>query len=211
MQKHHRPLVIIIRRSQVWLRQRGKEDSRKKKSIPFWKMWIREPHEENVLFSSEYFKKWNHLPLAASSFSIWRRAKIKKAHGPLALACLWPSAGVNWDGKEKGPDPLLHDYSAHSYPFSHHYEISELTIKKDWIYETPHNSNKSQRTITFWIQIFFYRVCVCSAVLEARSLTLSHPILPTTLRGKQAWLPSIVMEKRIETLRDLRFHPLLPG
>lgn len=148
-------------------------------------MWIREPHEENVLSSSEYFRKLNILQLATSSLSIRRHTKIRKENGPLALACLWPSAEVDWDGKEKVPDLLLHDYSAQSHSFLHHYKVLELTIKKGWIYGTPHNSNKSQRTIKFESR-FSFTMYACSAVFEACSLTLSHLVLITTSPGKQA-------------------------
>lgn len=153
--------MIIIKYSQVWLRQRGKEDSRKKNSIHFRKMRIRESYEENVLFSSEHFRKLCILQLATSSLYIWSHDKIKKENGPSALACLWPSAEVNWDGKEKVPNLLLHDYSAHSHPFLYHYKVLELTIKKDWIYKTPHNSNKSQRTIKFESRFSFALCAWC--------------------------------------------------
>ena len=56
----------------------------------------------------------------------------------------------------------------------------------DWIYDTPHNSNKSQSTIKASIQIFLYLVCVCSVVSEVCSLTLSHLMLITILWAKQA-------------------------
>ena len=149
-------------------------------------MWIKDPHEENVPFSSEYLRKLNILQLAIFSFTFEVREKIKKENRLLVLACLWPSAEVNWDGKEKVATLPLHDYSTCSQPFLHHYEVLELTIKMDWIYETPHNSNKSQRTIKAWIQIFLYLVCVCSVVSEVCSLTLSHLMLITILWAKRA-------------------------
>lgn len=46
-------------------------------------------------------------------------------------------------------------------PFLHHYKVLGLTIKKDWIYETPHKFKQEPENYKIWIQIFFYLLCVC--------------------------------------------------
>lgn len=58
-QKYHN-IIDDYSQALTSLRQRGKEDSRKK-SIHLRKMCIKEPREENVPFSSEYLRKLNIL------------------------------------------------------------------------------------------------------------------------------------------------------
>lgn len=163
-------------------------------------MWIKDPHEENVPFSSEYFRKLNILQLAIFSFTFEVHEKIKKENRLLVLACLWPSAEVNWDGKEKVATLPLHDYSTCSQPFLHHYKVLELTIKMDWIYETPHNSNKSQRTIKVWIQIFLYLVCVQCGFWSVFTYIISFDAHNNSMGQAGITAPHFI-EKHIETER----------
>lgn len=181
--------MIIIRQSQVWLRQRGSE-RQQEKIRSFSKCGLVRLMRKGFSFSPCVSENLNILQGSTSSFYIWRLDKTKKENGPDAVACGWPLAEVKWDGKEKVPDLLLHDYSEHSHPSQHHYKVLERSIKKDWIYETPHKFKQEPENYKIGFQIFFYLVCACSVVFEACSLILSHLILVTTLWGKQAWLRS---------------------
>ena len=131
---------------------------------------------------------------------IWRCEKIKTENRLLALACLWPSAEVNWDGKEKVAALLLHNYSTCSQPFLDHYKVLELTIKMDWIYEPPHNSHKSQRTIKAWIQIFLYLVWVQCGFSSVFTYIISFDSYNNSVGQEGVTAPHFI-EKHIEAER----------
>lgn len=165
------------------MRQRGKEDSKKyyfRKNVNKGATWGKCPFSLSIL-ENVMFYNWLLLP---STFEGRTNSERKMD------LYLWPVYDLQQrliEMEKKKYQIFSRTITVHiSQSFLHHYKVLELTIKKDWIYETPHNSNKSQRTIKVWIQIFFYLVCVCSTVFEACSITLSHFILITTLWSRLA-------------------------
>lgn len=119
--KCHRPLMTIIRHTQIWLETKRQRRYWGKNLFILTKMWIKDPHRGKHSFLLRVFRKLN-VPQLAIFLYIWRCKKIKKENGLLALACLWPSAELIEMEKKKVTALLLHDYGTCSQPFLDHYK-----------------------------------------------------------------------------------------